>query len=360
MKALRYFLYGLLILILLFGLFLLFSTLADYKPKEHITLYESTQPDTLDLANRLNLLTWNIGYAGLGKEMDFFYDGGKKVRTTQKNTRRYLKGIGTFLASNDSIQMILLQEVDARSKRTYHINEVDFLAKLLKIPFHFFAINYKAFFVPVPPLEPMGKVKSGLLSFTKFNPVKVERWDFPGSYPWPKSLFMLDRCFMVEHFIVSNGKELLVINTHNSAFDGGVLKKHEMEYLKNYVTSEYSKGNYVLTGGDWNQNPPGFDGSAFNKNSGYKNFVLTSIPEGYLPEDWSWAFDPSQPTNRSLVKAYNPESTATTILDMFLTSPNIIPGIPKTINLGFENSDHQPVLFSISLQKQIRPDIFNK
>ena len=114
---------GLVTLILLFGFFLLFSTLADYKPEEHIILYESPQPDTLNLANRLDLLTWNIGYSGLGKEMDFFYDGGKRVRTSHENTQKNLNGIGAFLTSNDSIQMILLQEVDVRSKRTYHRSE---------------------------------------------------------------------------------------------------------------------------------------------------------------------------------------------------------------------------------------------
>ena len=27
-----------------------------------------------------NVVTWNIGYAGLDREMDFFYDGGTRVR----------------------------------------------------------------------------------------------------------------------------------------------------------------------------------------------------------------------------------------------------------------------------------------
>ena len=33
----------------------------------------------------ISLLTWNIGYCGLDKEMDFFYDGGTKVITPKEN-----------------------------------------------------------------------------------------------------------------------------------------------------------------------------------------------------------------------------------------------------------------------------------
>jgi exonuclease III len=124
-----------------------------------------------------------------------------------------------------------------------------------------------------------------------------------------------------------------------------------MQYLKEFVLNEYSKGNYIIVGGDWNQNPPGFDPSAFNNSSGYENFTLEDISSDFLPEGWSWNFDISHPSNRSLKASYKPGKTATTILDFFLCSPNIIPRGIRTVNLDFENSDHQPVLISIKFRK---------
>lgn len=35
----------------------------------------------------------NIGYAGLGDNMDFFYDGGRRVRDSRERTARNLKEI---------------------------------------------------------------------------------------------------------------------------------------------------------------------------------------------------------------------------------------------------------------------------
>ena len=71
---------------------------------------------------------------------------------------------------------------------------------------------------------------------------------------------MLDRCFVVSRFNLSNGKDLVLMNTHNSAYDaGGKLRDAEMPIIRDLMIEEYEKGNYVVAGGDWNQNPPGYD-----------------------------------------------------------------------------------------------------
>ena len=91
MKAVGKLLIGLIILLLvLFGLFLLYITLTDFKPKE-IEVISRETATTLSL-DTFNFAVWNIGYAGLGAEMDFFYDDGKKVRPTKGQSRKYLDG----------------------------------------------------------------------------------------------------------------------------------------------------------------------------------------------------------------------------------------------------------------------------
>ena len=76
---------------------------------------------------------------------------------------------------------------------------------------------------------------------------------------------MLDRCFVVSRFQLENGKELVLLNTHNSAYDaGGKMRDEEMPVIRDLMLKEFEKGNYVVAGGDWNQNPPSYDISKMN------------------------------------------------------------------------------------------------
>ena len=338
------------ILILLIGFIgiVVYAIISDYKPEEKEIVFTGAKTEELNDSMDLSLLTWNIGYCGLDKKMDFFYDGGTKVFTPEATCIKNLQEIRKFLKQNNSADFILLQEVDKNSKRSYHINEFDSLSKTLIGYFPFFAKNYDVFFVPVPPATPMGKVLSGLTTFSKYEPSSSVRYSFPGEYGFPKQLFMLDRCFIVNRYPLSNGKELLVINTHNEAFDPGQIRKAQMAYLKDFLLTEYSKGNYIIIGGDWNQTPPDFK-SDFAENK--TDTTQMVIPSDFLPPDWKWLFDNRTPSERNVLAAYDPASTTTNIFDFFLISPNIGRVSVEGIQLNFENSDHNPVRIKIRLQK---------
>lgn len=350
MKIFKYIVKVLILLIALFVLFVIYASVSDYKPEVEEVVHTSTNPDTIDVTRDLNLMIWNIGYCGLSDDMDFFYDGGKQVRTSEENVLENCDFVKTQLKNNDSLDFILLQEVDIRSKRSYYINEVDSFKNLLSDFHPFFGKNYDVSFVPSPITSPLGRVKSGLLSFSKFNPKEVTRYSFPGNYSWPVKLFMLDRCFLVKRFPTNNNKELIVVNTHNSAYDDGSLKAQQMKYLKSFLLEEYSKGNYVIVGGDWNQNPPDVDYSDLKENSPTKRFVLNPINANYLPTDWTWAYDPHTPTNRYLNAPYEKGKTITPIIDFYLMSPNISLQFIKTQNFDFKNTDHQPVISKIKFK----------
>lgn len=338
---------------LLVTLLLVYFTLADFRPDERIVIAESTSPDTLDLAIPIDILNWNIGYAGLGSEMDFFYDGGANVRATRENTEKNLEAIAKLLSDNDSIPFLILQEVDIKSKRTYRINQQEYLTSEIDNYHTYHALNYSAKFVPLPITEPMGKVQSGLLTATQYKPERVERFDYPGSYSWPTRVFMLDRCFLVVQYPLNSGKKLLIINSHNSAFDDGSIKQQEMEYLSTFLTNQYELGNYVIVAADWNQNPPGLGDRSFSPSAKYEGdaFTLTAIAEDFMPMGWKWVFDPYVPTNRDLTKPFSEERTFTTILDFILVSPNIEVGFVTTSDLKFANADHQPVIARLFLKE---------
>ena len=295
------------------------------------------------------MMIWNIGYAGLDAGMDFFYDGGKQVRPPVNQVYENFSKIRDFIEANDSLNFILLQEVDKYSKRSYHLNEVQELRESLKSFNHYFGKNYDVSFVPVPINKPMGRVLSGIVSFTGYKPYAAFRYSIPGNYGWPTRLFMLDRCFLVCRFKTVTGKDFILINTHNSAYDDGSIRKQQMEYLKTYIENEYNAGNYVLVAGDWNQSPPHMNPGILNQP--FDTLNMNFIPENYLPDAWTWAFDPSNPTNRRVTEKYERGKTLTTIIDFFLLSPNIEILNVRTIDLGFRNSDHQPVIASFKLRE---------
>lgn len=345
-KLLKLLLFLVAALFVIFAGLIGFAVISDFKPPEKESLTVAGTTGTLDDSVTINLMTWNIGYCGLDRDMDFFYDGGTKVMTPRAECYKNLSAVVDFLKGNDSIDFFLLQEVDAKSKRSYRLDENDTIARHLEDYSDIFAVNYDVFFVPVPVTSPMGKVLSGITTLSRIAPSSSVRYSFPGEYGFPKQLFMLDRCFLVNRYPLTNGKEMVLINTHNEAFDPGEIRRAQMEYLKIFLIEEYNKGNYIIAGGDWNQCPPDF------KPQFRENLVNTSqmvIPSDYLPTEWKWAYDSSIPSNRSVVAAYDPATTTTTVIDYFLVSPDIEISAVKGVNLNFRNSDHNPVIITVKL-----------
>ena len=346
----RYLAYIIILSMLLTGLFLLYFTLTDYQPPSVEVIQDKKLAEIPTLnKNEFSFITWNIGYCGLDRSMDFFYDGGKNVRPAEIVFQNNLNGIFTFLSQHDSVDFILLQEVDSLAKRSYFTGEISLLAKALPNHVKSFATNFNVKFVPQPLLKPMGEVISGILSFSRPLPYLSERYSFPVNFSWPMRLFMLDRCFLMQRFALKNGHDLLVINTHNSAFVNAYrLRQYEMWMLRNFILHEYAKGNFVIAGGDWNQTPPDYDNMRYYSGY-YKKKVTSEISEDFLPEDWNWAYDAKVPTNRDVNESYRPGYTPTTTYDFFVTSPNVMVESVKTISNGFEFSDHQPVYMRIRL-----------
>jgi endonuclease/exonuclease/phosphatase family metal-dependent hydrolase len=341
-------------LVLCFVGLIVYAVISDYKPKEKEIISQSDNPSLLKDSHTFSLLTWNIGYAGLDKDMDFFYDGGTKVITPEKNCMENISGIGDFLKRNDTIDFIFIQEIDRNSKRSYRIDQYQRLSEKLSGYEHSFAKNYDVFFVPMPPTNPMGKVLSGIAIYSKFIPESSTRYSLPGHYGFPTQLFQLDRCFMVNRYRIENGKELVLVNTHNEAFDkSGYIRKAQMERLREYVLNEYNSGNYVIAGGDWNQYPPDFK-PAFTGNKAFTgqigNFNLMGIESDYMPVKWEWVYDPGTPSFRTVMAAYDPATTPTSVCDIFLVSPNIESVSVKCQDLGFVNSDHNLVIIQVKLK----------
>jgi len=354
-KRIFYFLLGLVIFILfLFGGLLLHATLTKFHPEPFIELKADTHSNALIVPDTFSVLIWNIGYCGLGQEMDFFNDGGKSVRASEAQTLVYKKAILDFLKEKSEVaDFMLIQEVDRNSKRSYYDDQHQALLDALPGFSGAFALNYHVRFVPVPfsiPYTPYGKTYAGLSSFSKYSPEHSLRVQYPGSFSWPTSLYMLNRCALEQTFSLSNGEKLMVVNTHNTAYDQtGEIKRVEMEFMRNRNDSLSAAGYHMIIGGDWNQIPPGFDAKAFSDRVA-PGYTPHAIDDQLIPDGWKVVFDPKLPSNRSNKTPYNKKESYTTLIDYFMVSPSFEVLDVQTIALHFAHSDHEPVMLKVAFR----------
>jgi endonuclease/exonuclease/phosphatase family metal-dependent hydrolase len=360
LKVLRYIMTALLaivaLIVLAAGAMLLFLVISEYRPgtievipvPARLPNASTPHDSTSSRIHEFTILSWNIGYAGLGRDEDFFFDGGKMVQPSEERSAVNLEGIVRVMKSHDTADFIFMQEIDRDSKRSFHTDQVARLSEQMPAYIPVYAMNYNCRFIPVFPWNPIGKVESGILSLSRHDVASATRHQYKVNFPWPKRLVFLKRCFVAERILLENGKELVMVNLHNSAFDSsGRLRKAELKQLQGFLESEYAKGNYVVAGGDWNSNPRGF--SAATIRTGDKSHdAPPPIEDDFIP-GWTFAFDPSVPSNRDVDMAYKRGKTGTTVIDFFVLSPNLEVKSVKTLDLGFEYSDHNPVLLTFAL-----------
>ena len=352
MKKLLSFLLKLLgILLLAVALLLGWLTATEFNPApvEAVDVVRAGDVDTLKGGDTLTVLSWNIGYGGLGKDSDFFMDGGKDARSADEATvKAYLAGISATIREAEA-DLVLLQEVDSDSSRTYGIDERRFLS--VGMSCEAYAMNYACPFVPVP-MPPIGKVHSGLYTMTDDLTIdRAERVSLPCPFSWPLRVANLKRCLLVSYLPVEGSdRQLVLVNLHLEAYDDGEGKIAQTNQLRDFIESEYAKGNYVIAGGDFNQVFPG----SLEKypNTHPENWEPGVLDEKLLPEGWTLAFDLTTPSCRLLNQPYDPGDAAGTqyyVIDGLILSPNVELKSVETLDAGFAYSDHNPVKIQVVL-----------
>ena len=359
-KFIKKFFKILLILVLLVVLFigglvgLLSAT--EYKPAsietaEPVKADGSAATGPLPQNAELKILSWNIGYAGLGAGSDFVLDGGENMRAADKATvQKYLAGISATMKA-ENYDFILLQEVDLNSSRTYRINEAEALASGQS----FFAPNYRCLYVPNPNtyfIDPFGKIDSGLMTCSpKYAVARAERQALPCPFSWPLRTMNLKRCLLVSYLpIEGSDKQLVLVNLHLEAYDSGEGKIAQTKQLMGLLEEEYAKGNYVIAGGDFNQVFPGALEAYPNEHP--ENWIPGVLEESSLPAGFSYVYDLEVPSCRLLNQPYDPSDAVNTqyyVIDGLIVSPNVTVKTAETLDLGFENSDHNPIRLTVTL-----------
>ena len=77
-------------------------------------------------------------------------------------------------------------------------------------------------------------------------------------------------------------------------------------------------------------------------------FWIRDFPHELLPEGWTWAVDPSVPSVRTAHQPYVAGDNLVMVIDGFLVSPNVAVDQVNGVDLGFEHTDHHPVVATLS------------
>lgn len=334
---------------LLVAAVLIFYTVREYRPKSIEFLNTGNGTKTLSEGDSFSVLTYNTGYGALSKDEDFFMDGGRKVQPDRKEVvETNLAGISDIL-KNQAADFYFLQEVDIDAKRSFHINERAYYEKALDMS-SIYACNFKCDFVPYP-VPPIGKVEAGLVTMTDYQVESAKRIKLAESFSWPIKTCNLKRCMLETRIpIEGTDKELVLINFHLEAYDSGEGKIIQSRMLSDKLQEEYKAGNYVIAGGDFNQQFEGVDTYEIHDTD---SWVPGTVYKKDLPEGFDFAVADNAPTCRLLNGPYsgNYEDSQVYVIDGYIVSDNLQVEQVNVVDTDFEYTDHQPVSLRVTLQR---------
>lgn len=331
------------IVVVFFG----YITIVEYNPKPIEEVEFRSGSKEISVGDSLSVLTFNIGYGAYDQDEDFFMDGGEKVRPdSKKDIENNMTAIAGII-NNQNADITFLQEVDIDSHRSYNVNEQVFLNISTGLG-NAFAYNYNAKFVPFP-MPPIGKVMSGVATYSDLQVNSASRISLPVPYKWPVKTCNLKRCILEERIPVNGSdRELVLLNIHLEAYDSGEGKVAQTKALFEKIEEEYAQGNYVLVGGDFNQQLQSLNLPEVKFDD---DWMPGTIDEEMLPAGYSFAIADNLPTCRSLARSYvSKEESQTYIIDGFVVSDNIQVKSVKVLDEEFMYSDHNPVRLEIRIK----------
>lgn len=326
-------------------------------PDNTVVEIENNQTEKVTLGTEYSIVTYNVGFGAYTHDFSFFMDSGTMkdgTKVTGKNSKAASKetvleninGSAELITKGD-YDFVLLQEVDLDSTRSYHVNQYDIFSNAFKDMSRNYGICYDSAFLFYPLTDPHGKSLTALASYSKFEMTSALRRQYPIATDFSK-YFDLDRCFVVTRYALENGKELVIANSHMSAYDkGGVIRRQQQEVLNRFLAEEKEKGNYVIVGGDFNHDIAYSDG-LFESQQLRPEWVYTMTSDD-LTLGYSFYAATNAPTCRSTDIPYEKGVNYTVVLDGFIVSDNIEVTGNFNVDNDFLYSDHNPATMTFRL-----------
>ena len=334
-------------------IYLLYVVCGYYRLEDNIVLNISNNNSvTVSVDGEYNIMTYNVGFGAYSPEYTFFMDTGtmKDGTPTQgkygtaiskADVEKNIKGSSGVIKEH-SPDFAIIQEVDYDSTRSYKVDQRVAFAGISGYA-STFAINYHSSYLFYPFNDPHGKNNAGIMTLSKYKVADSTRYSFPIAEDFSK-FTDLDRCFAITHVPVDNGKTLSIISLHMSAYDeGGVIRKQQAELLKSVLEEEYKKGNYVIAGGDFNQDLIE-NLEKFPSNQKVPGWI-SSYDKNDIPEHFAIVADKNSEVGscRGADVVWERGKDYTCVIDGFIVSDNVEVASVQIIDTDFAYSDHNPV-----------------
>lgn len=353
-KVLKVALCVLLALVVLAGGYFAYVMISYHRIGDQELTVRSDTDEKIAAETDYTLVSWNIGFGAYEPDYGFFMDKGTQSWAwSEERLRANIAGIADTLKEYDA-DLLLLEEVDTDSTRTYHVNELELLQNALtQYPTSAFAQNYDSPFLFYPITQPHGRSRSGIWTASKFAATSASRVSLPVETGLTK-LLDLDRCYSVTRLPVENGKELCLYTFHLSAYTSdGKIATEQLELLLNDMQAEYEKGNYAIAGGDFNKDlPEGGSEQYFGVSTEGHNWAQPIKRELFenRPLTLCAPIDEEDPV-ASCRYADGPihDGQLRVIVDGFIVSDNVSVAEARVLDDGFAHSDHNPVRLSFRL-----------
>lgn len=284
----------------------------------------------------LSLVTWNLGYGGLGHRSDFFADGGKAyLPPSRRAVVESRDQIAAWLGASDA-DVILTQEIARASAVNLWVDLKGSVDAALGDYGHAFYADFRTRLAP-PPL----RIRNGLATYSRAGLSHAELWPLPEDGD-PYAGALRRRYAALVTRIDGPGGCWTIVNAHLSAFDeGAALRRRQIQVLMSLAEAESQAGRRVLIGGDWNLRlvPTAFAHTTQAKDL----FWVHDFPTELLPAGWRIAADASIASVRTNERPYRPGQNYTAVIDGYVLGPGVALERVQGIDLEFVPSDHQPV-----------------
>jgi endonuclease/exonuclease/phosphatase family metal-dependent hydrolase len=218
-----------------------------FRPKGIVTFEQFEARAHRAMPPRITAVTYNIGYAS----------GDKNNLPVRLAKSEVIENLDAMVGELKELaaDVVFLQEVDFDSRRTFGIDQMDYLAKALKMPYAAYAVTWNKRYVPWPYWPPrvhFGRMLSGQAVLSRFpiSEHSVTRFEKPANNAFWYNLFYIGRCAQCLR-LDAGGETMDVWNVHLEAFDEEA-RRHQLTELANSVAED---DRTILVAGDFNEVP---------------------------------------------------------------------------------------------------------
>ncbi len=228
-------------------------------------------------AGSLRVMNWNVKFGGA--RIDFFFDCfGDRVLMSEGEVRANLDALAEAIRHFDP-DVLLLQEVDVRSKRSAYVDELQYLLDATDLDYGVYASSWKADFIPSDGLGAMD-MGNAVLSRWPLSDARIIALPLRTDQGAAERYFYLRRNVLVVTTEVPGGPPLAIANVHTDAYGTDGTKLRHIERFEAELDALDAAGALFVAGGDLNTVPPGSP-----QLSGFPDTVCTD--EDFIADDYA-------------------------------------------------------------------------